>query len=29
MGRAFSHIGLISAAWEIDVARSEQLAAEP
>ena len=27
--QAFSHIGLISAAWEIDVARSEQLAAEP
>jgi GH15 family glucan-1,4-alpha-glucosidase len=27
--QAFSHIGLISAGWEIDVARSEQLAAEP
>jgi alpha,alpha-trehalase len=27
--QAFSHIGLISAAWEIDLAKSEQLSAEP
>jgi alpha,alpha-trehalase len=27
--QAFSHIGLISAAWEIDVARSEQGSAKP
>ena len=27
--QAFSHIGLISAAWEIDMAKSKQLSAEP
>jgi GH15 family glucan-1,4-alpha-glucosidase len=27
--QAFSHIGLISAAWEIDMAKGEQLSAQP